>query len=171
MFGAFFSAQSQVLVTPVQHRLGLHAGTTSGLGLSYKLVLNDAYEIQLTALPFASKDSKMMFSGLNLGYKFYNNKKLDVLVLLSSSYLYDQSVSEGYNYTDYNGNYIVIDDVVSTTSKVNSSLGVGFELGTSEMFKFNFQVGYGIYNMFSSDWQTLPSIGVGFDFLLLKKKK
>ncbi len=170
---------AQEIATPVkkvQHRLGLHAGTTSGLGLSYKAVVKEKYQIQLTTLPFASKNNKMIFSGLNLGYTFLNNKIFDFLVILSASNIYTQNTTEGYTYTNYDyyggGGYSTVTVPTTTTydNQINSSIGIGFELGPSDVFKFNFQVGYGIYDMLTANWQTLPSIGVGFDFKLSKNK-
>lgn len=164
-----FAAYSQGAITKnVQHRLGLHAGTTSGLGLSYKAVIKDKYEIQLTTLPFASKNDKFIFSGVNLGYKFSNNKVMDFLLLVSASNNYESYTNEGYTYYDYSGYTVVEPSTTVTTNKFNSSLGLGFQLGATEVFKLNFQVGYGLYDMFSANWRTLPSIGIGFDFRLAR---
>lgn len=160
--------QSIYETNKVVHRIGLHAGTTSGVGLSYKASIHDKYMVQLTTLPFASQDNKTIISGLNLGYKFLNNRTFDILFMVSTGHFFRSATYEDYVY-DVNYNYSTVTRTQITNS-LSSSVGLGFELGNIDLFKFNFQVGYAIYDMLSTNWQTLPSVGIGFDFLLSKKK-
>jgi hypothetical protein len=160
-------SQSIYETNKVVHRIGLHAGTTSGVGLSYKAVIKDKYQIQLTSLPYASADTKTAISGLNLMYKFVNNEVFDILFVVSAGHFFRSDITENYIY-DNNYNY-TITRTRNITSSLSSSVGIGFEIGGNDRFKFNCQAGYAVYDVLDN-WQTLPSVAVGFDFLLSKKK-
>ena len=63
----------------VIHKLGMHAGTTSGLGLSYKALFKNKTMIQLVTLPIASKDYKYINSGISLKQKLKDYPEWDFL--------------------------------------------------------------------------------------------
>jgi hypothetical protein len=144
----------------LQHRLGLHAGTTSEVGFSYKLVIKEKYQIQAVVLPIASKEDKILFSGLSYKYKFKTIKNWDMLSFVSASYYYSK-----YSYDPY----YVYETETSYYEDLNLSAGLGFEYGKSEFFKMNMQFGYALYDITDNDWHTNLSAAIGFDFLLNKK--
>jgi len=145
---------------PVKHKLGLHAGTTTGVGLSYKVEFKNKHQVQFVALPIASKEEKIFFSGLSYRYKFKTMENWDALTYVGASYYY-------YKYTwDYD---VIIEPVTSDVDQqLNCSGGVAFEYGKNEFFKINLQLGYGLYNILNEEWRTSLSAGIGVDFLLNK---
>ena len=125
-----------------KHYLGLHLGSTTGLGFSYrywpKLV-----GFQVTALPIFSKGGTYDVStGLTLLYTLRDNNVVDFY-----SYFGQHLISR--KYTDWvqdvsapNGFKTV--DVFETI--YNLGVGVGFRLD-SKYIDFNIQVGYGAYDV------------------------
>ena len=163
----FISAQgdSENSKDKLQHKLGLFAGTTRAIGFSYKLVLKEKYQFQLVALPIASKNEKILLSGLAYRYKFKSLNNWDILSFVSAGYYYNNT-----SYDDESG--LIVDDLSDPSEEVlNFSTGIAFEYGKSDFFKLNFQFGYGLYNVTSEEWSTNPSIAIGFDFLIKKNKK
>lgn len=163
----FLSAQddSKNKQDKTQHKLGLFAGTTRAVGFSYKLVLQEKYQFQVVALPVASKNQKILLSGLAYKYKFRSFKSWDILSFVSAGYY--------YNKTSYDYDSAVINDDSSDPSEevLSFSTGLAFEYGKSDFLKLNLQVGYGLYNVTSEDWSTNLSTAIGFDFLINRIKK
>ncbi len=159
----FLSAQddSKNKQYKTQHKLGLFAGTTRAVGFSYKLVLQEKYQFQVVALPVASKNQKILLSGLAYKYKFRSFKSWDILSFVSAGYYYNKT-----SY-DYDSGFI------SNPSEevLSFSTGLAFEYGKSDFLKLNLQVGYGLYNVTSEDWSTNLSTAIGFDFLINRTKK
>tara|TARA_B110000211_G_scaffold231895_1_gene294437 strand:+ start:873 stop:1415 length:543 start_codon:yes stop_codon:yes gene_type:complete len=151
-------------IQKIQHRLGLHAGTTSEVGFSYKLVLKEKHQIQAVVLPIASKDDKTLFSGLTYRYKYRTIKNWDMLSFVSASYYYNKYSLETY--------YVYDEPSSSNTlnENLNVSAGLGFEYGRNDFFKINMQIGYALYDITDEDWHTNLSAAVGFDFLLNRPK-
>ena len=149
-------------VQKFQHRLGLHAGTTQEVGFSYKLVIKEKYQIHAVVLPIASKDDKILLSGLTYRYKFRTVRNWNMLSFVNASYYYNKYSYDPYYVNDIASNYL--------DENLNVSAGLAFEYGRSDFFKLNMQLGYALYNITSEDWNTNLSAAVGFDFLLNKKK-
>lgn len=163
LLGLFLSSTflfGQVESTPVKnyHRLGIHAGGTTGVGFSYKVSRNDKYQIQLVAIPIASSNGEYVNAGLSLFRKVVNTRGFDILGYVGGNYSY----SSGGIDMEF------LPPVIPTRpsgNRVNGSFGLAFEVGTSELFKFNFQGGYGIYGIGdSNNWTTYPSLGIGLEF-------
>lgn len=158
-------ADSTVLKIPKTiHKLGLHAGTTSGLGLSYKALLNNSFMIQVVTLPIASKDLKYINSGLSLKYKFKDLAEWDFYAYGAGNYIFNESTSENYNF--------FTDEYSSSTTTLNNthfSSGIAIEYGEGELVKWSLQIGYAAYNVGSRDWLTNLSIGTTLDFSLNSK--
>ena len=163
----FLSAQddSENTQDKVKHKLGLSASTTRAVGFSYKLVLKEKYQFQVVALPIASRNQKILLSGLAYRYKFKSFKSWDILSFISAGYY--------YNKTSYDNEIgLIEDDLLNPSEEVlNFSSGLAFEYGKGDFFKLNLQIGYGLYNVTSEDWSTNLSTAIGFDFLLNKIKK
>lgn len=154
------SSQGQTTPPNTLHKLGIHAGTSSGLGISYKALFKNKTMLQLVSIPVASKDLKYINSGISLKIKFQDLPKWDF-------YSYG-ALNHIYNYNkDY---YIYPDDYTRTIiSKFNGSAGISTEYGKGEFIKWCFQLGYGVYNMGTEDWQTNLTIGTTIDFSLNSK--
>ena len=148
-----------------QHKLGLFAGTTRSVGFSYKLVLQNKYQFQVVALPIASKNEKILLSGLAYRYKFKSFTSWDILSFVSAGYY--------YNKTSYDYDRALLNDELSDPSEevLSFSTGLAFEYGKSDFLKLNLQVGYGLYDVTSEDWSTNLSTAIGFDILINRIKK
>lgn len=148
------------------HKLGLHAGTTSGLGLSYKLLINNKLMIQTVSLPVASRTYKYINSGLSLKYKFRDYEKWDFYAFAAGNHNYIESTEDVWS-----GDWMITEIVTETTyiNNYNGSAGIAFEYGQGEFFKLGVQIGYGIYNIGDQDWRTNLSIGSTIDFSLNSK--
>ena len=162
------SSEAQIIPPNTIHKLGIHAGTTSGLGISYKALFNNKTMLQLVSIPVASKYTKLINSGISLKLKFKDLPEWDFYYYGALNHIYDES-------TEYNNNYYYDemsnnDDYTRTTlSKFNTSAGISIEYGKGEFIKWNIQLGYGIYNLGTEEWRTLPSVGTTIDFSLNSK--
>lgn len=147
------------------HKLGLHAGTTSGLGLSYKLLYKNKFMVQAVTLPVASANYKYINSGLSFKYKFKDFETLDFYVFGAGSYTLIQDTYDYYTGIPPYGTEIRS----SITDNFNFSGGIAFEIGEGELLKWGIQMGYGIYSVGTTDWLTNLSIGTTIDFSLNSK--
>jgi hypothetical protein len=147
------------------HKLGLHAGTTSGLGLSYKLLIKNKFMIQTVTLPVASRYNKYINSGLSVKYKFRDYDHWDFYAFSSGNhaYLEDSQYIWGDDWETIIGNEKTF------SHNFNASGGIAFEYGKGEFFKLGFQIGYGVYNIGKDEWVTNLSIGSTIDFSLNSK--
>jgi hypothetical protein len=149
------------------HKLGIHAGTTSGLGISYKALFNNKTMLQLVSIPVASKENKYINSGISLKFKFKDLPEWDFYSYGALNHIYNES--KVYN-NFYNEMMLYNDDYTKTTiSKFNTSAGISVEYGKGEFIKWCFQLGYGVYNIGTEGWQTNLTIGTTIDFSLNSK--
>ena len=126
-----------------KHFLGFNAGSSTGLGLSYKYVKNK-FGIQITGIPTVRDQDIWTSSGLALTYRIIKNQakdnKFTFLLYAGSHYI--------YNKKEY-GDYYYYDDVGTVYSQqdqhtINSALGIGFEYLKGRNFTFSLMSGYGI---------------------------
>lgn len=149
----------------VIHKLGLHSGTASGVGLSYKALFNHKTMIQLVTLPIASQDYKYINSGLSLKFKFKDLDIWDFYGYGSGNYVFSQ---DSWSST-FNSNTQLWESSTTYNYNVNASIGVAMEYGKGELVKWGLQAGYGVYNIGESSWMTNLTIGSTIDFSLNSK--
>lgn len=155
----YFDLDSSSNIQPKYiHKLGLHAGTTSGLGLSYKLLINNHFMIQMATLPVASKYYKYINSGISLKYKFRDEEFWDFYAFGAGSHVHQYN-----NFSIWGGNE------QTWSNNYNASSGIAVEYGKGEFFKLCAQIGYGLYNIGQEEWITNLSIGTTIDFSLNSK--
>ncbi len=148
------------------HKLGLHAGSTSGLGMSYKMLIKNKWMVQFVTLPVASKDYKYINSGLSLKYKVQDLDFWDFYVYGTGNYNFMQNGN--YDYV-YEPDYVEIFKGYEYEHRVNSSTGFSIEYGKGEFFKVSAQVGYGVYSIGTENWATNIAGGITLDFSLNSK--
>lgn len=148
---------ASVSLGQIEHRVGLHAGSNSGTGASYKVEINNKHQFQLVTLPIASNDRIWLSSGISYQRKFKEAEHWDFFMYGSISSLYTRE--KGYDWNSPEGTYF-------ETNTLNTSLGLHFEYGKSENFKINFNTGYGIRSFNTDNWGTNLALGIGFDFKL-----
>ena len=149
----------------VIHKLGMHAGTTSGLGVSYKALFNNKTMIQLVTLPIASKDYKYINSGISLKQKLKDYPEWDFYSYCALNYIHIRS--QNYYYYSYQSDSDITN--YSYTDLVNTSVGISVEYGKGEFVKWSVQAGYALYSLGTEKWQTNLSIGTRIDFALNSK--
>ena len=138
-------------ITNKSNELGMHAGFTTGLGLSFRHWENK-YGIQITAIPIKT-DYEQFISAAITGLYSFSKKKYTRFYL-------------------YLGNHVIIDDsyynndtgLNETRTKYNIGFGTGFEVGKN--VKFTVMAGYGAYDITSSSYMLLPTAEIGLYFKL-----
>lgn len=134
--------------------LGLHAGFTTGLGLSFRHWSNK-YGVQLTAIPIKTDNIQFISAGLTGLYSIRNEKYYRHFLYLGNHLLINQVET----YYDYNGNY-----KEEQKTSYNAGFGYGFEVG--KKVRFNLMVGYAGYNLLETDYSLLPTAEMGLYFQL-----
>jgi len=133
------------------NELGMHAGFTTGLGLSFRH-WSDKFGVQITAIPIKANDFQFISAGLTGMYSLSNQKY--------------------YRFYLYLGNHVLLVKNTSTWdgSNVNENIynigfGPGFEVGRK--VRFNIMAGYGAYDLLNApDYSLLPTIEAGLYFKL-----
>ncbi len=118
----------------------MHAGFTTGLGLSYRHWTSDGFGIQLTALPVKTDSEQFVSLGLSGLMSVTNGRIVRSFVYIGNHVLWN-----GYGYNE--------------KLKYNAGLGFGMEFGRCP--KFNLMVGYGGYDITGDLWHVL-TVEAGF---------
>jgi len=134
--------------------LGLHAGFTTGLGLSFRH-WSDKYGVQITAIPIKTDNVQFISASLTGLYSIRNEKYYRHFLYLGNHLLINQTET----YYDYNGNY-----KEEQKTSYNAGFGYGFEVG--KKVRFNLMVGYAGYNLLETDFSLLPTAEMGLYFEL-----
>jgi len=134
--------------------LGLHAGFTTGLGLSFRHWSNK-YGVQVTAIPIKTDNIQFISAGLTGLYSIRNEKYYRHFLYLGNHLLLNQIET----YYDYNGNRRE-----EQKTSYNAGFGYGFEVGKN--VRFNLMVGYAGYNLLETDYNLLPTAEMGLYFNL-----
>lgn len=109
------------------HQLGLHFGTTTGVGFSYRCWL-ERFGFQATTLPsFTSTTTQKRF-----------------FLSVGASLLWKFSESETVDFFGYLGNHFA--HFNSSDNLYALGVGTGVYIKTLEVLNLNFQIGYGLYN-------------------------
>ncbi|MFD1550885.1 hypothetical protein DNU06_05215 [Putridiphycobacter roseus] len=132
-----FSGKTQLTSSP--HHFGLHAGFTTGLGLSYRY-WPKKIGVQLTAAPQFSKNYFNIYSGLTGLLSIKKNATSEFFTYLGASL---NSTKDDY-YVYENGTYY---QNLKVDNKLNIGLGIGFRVTFLKVFDVNFQGGYGVYDI------------------------
>jgi hypothetical protein len=149
------------LKSPVlKNEFGIHAGATTGLGLSYRHWFDRA-GFQLTALPVKAEDVTLYSAGVSLLYTFYESKYSRFYGYVGNHYWYNQYDEYVYGY-DNNGNYT---ESVKKVTDEFYNLGVGPAFAFGKVVRVNIMVGYAIYDVFNNGYM-MPTgeIGLYYNF-------
>lgn len=135
--------------------LGLNAGFTTGLGLSFRHWSNK-YGVQITAIPIKTDDVQFISAGLTGLYSIRNENYYRHFLYFGNHLLLNQTKT----YYDYNTGASY--EEAETT--YNAGFGYGFEVGRK--VRFNLMVGYAGYDLLNSDFKLLPTAEMGLYFEL-----
>jgi hypothetical protein len=151
------SAQEVNTTKTRKNEFGIHAGATTGIGMSYRHWFGKA-GFQLTALPIKTDNFTFISTGASLLYTFYDADYVRVFGYLGGHYYQDRHSSETYNPVTNVYETEEYDD-----SFYNFGFGPGFAFGT--VVRFNLMVGYGFYDVTESfDMYPTGEIGLYYRF-------
>lgn len=134
------------------NELGIHAGFTTGIGLSFRHWSNK-FGVQVTAIPLKANDFKFVSAGLTGLYSMSNKNYTRFYLYFGNHILINSSF---YNYyTDSN----------DTKIRYNVGFGTGFEVG--KKVRFTIMAGYAAYNLTEvPNYYLLPTVETGLYFKL-----
>jgi len=134
------------------NELGMHAGFTTGIGLSFRH-WSGKYGVQVTAIPLKANDFQFVSAGLTGLYSLSNKKYTRFYLYLGNHLLINSSF-----YNSYTG-------ANETKTRYNVGFGTGFEVGRK--VRFTVMLGYGGYNLTEApDYYLLPTVETGLYFRL-----
>ncbi len=134
------------------NELGMHAGFTTGIGLSFRH-WSGKYGFQLTTIPLKADNFQFISAGVT-GLYSLTNKKYTRFYLYLGNHLMINS-----RFYDYYSNSTI------TKTRYNAGFGIGFEVGRK--VRFTVMAGYGAYNLTEApDYYLLPTVETGLYFKL-----
>jgi len=138
-----------------KHHLGLHAGTTTGYGISYRY-WPTKFGGEITASPrFETGGRYTVSTGLSFLYSLKENEKYTLFTYFGNSILAKKS-----NYQIYNQTTGIYTNEIKKTTDYNASIGFGVKVNFWENLNFNLQGGYGFYDI-TNDINTNFSAEIG----------
>lgn len=145
---------------PGTHSLGLHAGSSTGLGLSYRY-WPSKFGVQITGIPiFRQGGGHFISAGLTGLYEIRQGDLVDFYSYFGNHII---SIKDKYSVYDYpSGNLI---DVESFKTQYNIGLGIGFRCHITKDVDFELQGGYGIFDV-TEDIFTFPTGEIGLYYRL-----
>ncbi len=144
-FNSVAQDEKETYVSP-KHYIGLHAGATTGYGLSYRY-WPTKLGVELTTSPYIeSKGNYNISTGLSVLYSLFENKYIGLYSYLGNSLVVTNSNSIQV-YNPNTGGYTFGEK----STKYNVGLGMGFKVNVFKELDFNIQTGYGFYNLNKAD--------------------
>ncbi|MFO7874303.1 MAG: hypothetical protein R6U62_07455 [Bacteroidales bacterium] len=123
------------------HSLGVGAGFTTGVGLSYRY-LPDQFGFQTTFAPLIVDEYESLISfGFSFLYKIFETGNTNFYLYQGNHFLYDKWKKESSPY---------MEDESEVDIRVHNGLGLGFELIFLDNIGSNLMVGYAARDNFSS---------------------
>ena len=159
-FLAGIYAQDSEKVQFKKNEIGVNAGATTGLGLSYRHWFGKA-GFQLTGLPIKTDNVTIYSLGVTALYSFYDSHYVRVFGYLGNHYFVDKETQTNERWI--NGSLSGAEKTTYDHSSYNVGFGPGFAFGT--VVRFNLMVGYGFYDLLGS-FQMYPTgeIGIYYNF-------
>lgn len=133
--------------TKATHSLGLHAGTTTGVGFSYRF-WPDRIGIQVTGIPIFNGNKESWVSmGLSGLFLIKEHRHLNIFSYLGAHLIQDRGLKNvPTGQIDMYGSPIYgLEDI--TTNYLNLGLGFGANINILKELSLSIQTGYGLYNI------------------------
>ena len=138
---SFSQNVEQAITAKPKHNFGLHAGASTGLGLSYRY-WPKRLGVQATITPAFGKDFSFVSAGLSGLYIFGDNEKVD--------------------FFGYLGNHLLL---IDGNSLYNVGLGAGFKFEFVKLLNLNLQAGYGVFDLTNDPFSNITGeIGFYYQF-------
>jgi hypothetical protein len=155
-------AQDSLATDRKQHLLGIHAGVSTGVGVSYKYIVNN-FGIQLTGIPIFNNENVWTSAGGALSYRFktdyINEEPLSFLVYAGLHHLYSKEAAGSVE--------LISGEIVESTVEkehYNSGVGFGLEYTTEDTFMINVMAGYGL--ILDGATRTTLAVEIGIHYKL-----
>jgi hypothetical protein len=154
-----YAQNGDTVVVKRIHEFGIHAGTTTAVGLSYRYWPNKL-GLQLTLLPVKTTDETFISAGITGLYSFYDSRLIRFFGYFGNNLTVN-------NYKNYNYQYNPIIGIYESTytfkhnRKYNIGFGPGFGFGTR--VRVNIMAGYGFYDIFG-EFNIYPTGEIGLYF-------
>lgn len=133
-----------------KHYLGMHAGSTTGYGVSYRY-WPDKLGLQVTLFPYISSDNSFLSLGISGLMKVHELEKLDVFLYLGNHFRYSQD-KYYYNYNQYE-----IDNYFNWSI----GFGGGLNIRIAKILRLSVMTGLGNYDILNN-YQLTFAGEVGF---------
>lgn len=137
------SAQEDTISKRLNHSLGVSAGSTTGLGFSYRFLPNK-WGVQITGVPVFEQYRNVFSAGLTALYRLREHEKMDVFLYLGNHILFEKPKNL---YPGSQGTW-----EPSTYSQYNAGLGAGVNINIADYLDLSLQLGYGVYNILQSNY-------------------
>ncbi|MBN1415339.1 MAG: hypothetical protein JW973_09580 [Bacteroidales bacterium] len=148
----YVSGQNEKDFVSKSNEFGIHAGATTGIGLSYRHWF-DKVGFQLTALPIRTEKLTFISAGATALYSFYDSKYVMVFGYLGGHYFMQENDEERYN--DRIGRFETY-----PVEEESFSFGIGPGFAFGRVVRFNLMVGYGFYDVFEK-FNMFPTAEIG----------
>jgi len=137
------TAQSNDTIKPFtynhKHNIGLHAGLTTGIGISYRY-WPTKLGIQLTSIPIISNKRTFVSAGITALYTLNDGQKVDLYGYFGNHILYSKT-TKSIGITQPGQPTTIIKE----STNYNVGVGFGFKIDINQDLNFNLQAGYGVY--------------------------
>lgn len=143
----------------MKHALGLHTGSSTGQGFSYRYFPNK-WGVQVTGIPiFNGNNGFYTSSAVSVLYKIKEHKKLDLFTYLGNHLILER-------YQTYYGIWPGPGPTYVTDRTYTIGLGVGVNIHLWEVLDLSMQAGYGLNRRNNAPSNTIFSneIGVYYKF-------
>jgi len=151
-----FAQYSDTTVVQRKHEFGIQAGSTTGVGFSFRYWPNK-FGLQFTMLPVKTDQETYFNVGLTGLYSFYSSRNTRFFGYLGNNYVVDNYTTSNYDYQSGK----TINTGPSNNKKYNIGFGPGFGFGSR--VRFNLMVGYGFYDIFGK-FEIYPAGEIGLYF-------
>lgn len=151
-----FSQEERPSYPTYKNEFGIHAGFSTGVGLSYRHWLKKN-GFQLTFIPVKSDETVFLSGGLTFLHSFHQSKYVTVFGYIGNHvyYSHDKYAYETWNDQTQSYDYETVNE---SETHYNIGFGPGFAFGKTVVF--NIMAGYGLYDVTGS-FNMLPTVEMG----------
>lgn len=139
-----WAQEEEPKTNPFVNEVGINAGFTTGLGLSYRHWF-DSFGLQLTGMPFKHFKEALISVGLTPMYSMYNGKYTRIFAYWGNHLCHRSWISKQYQEHSVTGEYVVSREEPRSYTQYNTGVGFGFSFG--RVVAFNISLGYGAYDV------------------------
>lgn len=154
-----FSQKTEENRPNIEHYFGVHYGSTTGQGFSYRLGVN-RWRFQFTGIPiFRENNTTYISSGLTVNFVLREHDILDLFTYFGNQVIFEKMKSYGIWPNPPENEFF-------WSTKHQAALGVGIDLKIGENLNFLLQAGYGGRYFNKKTFVTIPAGEIGLYYRL-----